>query len=92
MMGRPFADGNGKRRFMFDGFFKHLQLEEWKVSIEITHQMLQKLKGISREKFHIKEGVKKWVYVLDESAFDREPEVEQNILNFKTTNDKANEY
>ena len=92
MMGRPFADGNGKRRFMFDGFFKHLKLEEWKVSIEITHQMLQKLKGISREKFHIKEGVKKWVYVLDESAFDREPEVEQNILNFKTTNDKANEY
>ena len=92
MMGRPFADGNGKRRFMFDGFFKHLQLEEWKVSIEITHQMLQKLKGISREKFHIKEGVKKWVYVLNASAFDREPEVEQNILNFKTTNDKANEY
>jgi hypothetical protein len=77
---------------MFDGFFKHLQLQEWKTSVEITHQMLQKLKGISREKFHIKEGVKKWVYVVDESIFDREPEVEQNILNFKTGSGDKHDY
>ena len=83
MMGRPFSDGNGKRKFIFDGFYKHLQMEEWKVSIDLTHQMLQKCKGISREKFHIKEGVKKWVYVLDEVSFGREPEVEQDVLNFK---------
>jgi hypothetical protein len=54
--------------------------------------MLQKLKGISREKFHIKEGVKKWVYVVDESIFDREPEVEQNILNFKTGSGDKHDY
>jgi hypothetical protein len=92
LMGRPFSDGTGKRKFMFDGFYKHLQLEEWKASIDITHQMLQKQKGISREKFHIKEGVKKWVYVLDEQSFDREPEVEQSVLNFKTGDDNENEY
>lgn len=84
VMGRPFSDGNGKRKFIFDGLYKHLQMEEWKLSVDLTHQMLQKCKGISREKFHIKEGVKKWVYVLDEVAFGREPEVEQDILNFKT--------
>ena len=84
VMGRPFSDGNGKRKFIFDGFYKHLQMEEWKLSVDLTHQMLQKCKGISREKFHIKEGVKKWVYVLDEVAFGREPEVEQDILNFKS--------
>ena len=66
-----------------DRFYKHLQMEEWKLSIDLTHQMLQKCKGISREKFHIKEGVKKWVYVLDEVAFGREPEIEQEVLNFK---------
>ena len=32
----------------------------------------------------LKRGVKKWVYVLDEVAFGREPEVEQDILNFKS--------
>ena len=77
---------------MFNGFFKHLQLEEWKVSSDDTHQMIQRLKGISREKFHIKEGVKKWVYVVDESVFDREPEVEQDTLNFKTNSDKTHDY
>jgi hypothetical protein len=91
-MGRPFADGQGKRRFMFNGFFKHLQLEEWKVSSDDTHQMIQRLKGISREKFHIKEGVKKWVYVVDESVFDREPEVEQDTLNFKINNEETHDY
>jgi hypothetical protein len=54
--------------------------------------MIQRLKGISREKFHIKEGVKKWVYVVDESVFDREPEVEQDPLNFKTNSEETHEY
>ena len=54
--------------------------------------MIQRLKGISREKFHIKEGVKKWVYVVDESVFDREPEVEQDTLNFKINNEETHDY
>ena len=69
-----------------------MQLEEWKVSSDDTHQMIQRLKGISREKFHIKEGVKKWVYVVDESVFDREPEVEQDTLNFKINNEETHDY
>ena len=40
----------------------------------------------------IKKIIKKWVYVVDESIFDREPEVEQNILNFKTGSGDKHDY
>jgi hypothetical protein len=43
--------------------------------------MLKKLKGLSREKFHIEKNNKKWVYVLDSNAFNKE-EVEQDDIDF----------
>ena len=45
----------------------------------LPHQMLKKIPGITRDKFHIKEGVKRWVYVLHKEQFDNEPEVEQEV-------------
>jgi hypothetical protein len=40
--------------------------------------MLKKMKGVSREKFHIEENVKKWVYVLDSEEFkNKEPEQDE---------------
>ena len=41
--------------------------------------MLKKIPGITRDKFHIKEGVKRWVYVLHKEQFDNEPATEQEV-------------
>ena len=43
--------------------------------------MLKKLKGISREKFHIEGNNKRWVYVLDSDSFNKE-EIEQDEVDF----------
>ena len=34
--------------------------------------MLKKTEGVSREKFHIDENVKKWVYVIDPEVIKKE--------------------
>ena len=80
-MGRPFEDEKSIR-FTFGDFWKYLKSDEWETTSDLTHQMLKKINGISREKFHIKEGVKRWVYVLNKEVFEQEPEVEQEIPDF----------
>jgi hypothetical protein len=45
--------------------------------------MLKKIPGITREKFHIKEGVKRWVYVVNKEKFEEEPEIEQEIPDYE---------
>ena len=50
---------------------------------DLTHQMLKKMKSLSREKFHIEKNNKRWVYVLDEKLFKKEEiEPEQDNLDF----------
>ena len=80
LFNRPYHE-NGKVRFIFDGFFKYLKTNEWSIGEDLTHQMLKKLKGLSREKFHIEKNNKRWVYVLDSSAFNKE-EIEQDDIDF----------
>ena len=77
---RPYHEA-GKVRFIFDGFFKYLKTHDWNIGEDLTHQMLKKLKGISREKFHIEGNNKRWVYVLDSDSFNKE-EIEQDEVDF----------
>ena len=44
--------------------------------------MLKKIFGVTREKFHIKEGVKRWVYVVNKEQFDNEPETKQEVAEY----------
>jgi hypothetical protein len=53
----------------------------WTIGEDLTHQMLKKLKGISREKFHIEKNYKRWVYVLEAKQFKNE-ELEPDELDF----------
>jgi len=68
-------------RFIFNGFYKYLKTNDWSTGEDITHQMLKKMKGIGREKFHIEENVKKWVYVLDIEEF-KNKEIEHEDIDF----------
>ncbi len=53
------------------------------MGVDLTHQMLKKMKALSREKFHIEKNNKKWVYVLDEKLFMKEEiEPEQDRIDF----------
>jgi hypothetical protein len=77
LFNRPYHE-EGKVRFIFSGFYKFLKTNDWSIGEDITHQMLKKMKGVSREKFHIEENVKKWVYVLDSEEFkNKEPEQDE---------------
>jgi hypothetical protein len=51
--------------------------------------MLKKVTGVTREKFHVKEGVKRWVYVVDKEKFDIEPETEQEIPDYTNKEDES---
>ena len=43
---------------------------------------VKKIFGVTREKFHIKEGVKRWVYVVNKEQFDNEPETKQEVAEY----------
>ena len=82
LFSRPYHE-DGKVRFIFEGFFKFLKTNDWNMGEDITHQMLKKMKSLSREKFHIEKNNKRWVYVLDEKLFKKEEiEPEQDNLDF----------
>ena len=59
-----------------------LNADEWNINADITHQMLKKVTGVTREKFHVKEDVKRWVYIVNKEKFDPEPETEQEISDY----------
>jgi len=88
LLGRPFEDDT-TIRFTFNDFFKYLKSDEWSINADITHQMLKKVTGITREKFHIKEGVKRWVYIVDKEKFNSEPETEQEIPDYTNKEDES---
>jgi|TARA_R100000093_G_scaffold32721_1_gene17587 hypothetical protein len=88
LLGRPFEDETFIR-FTFNDFFKYLKSDEWSINADITHQMLKKVTGVTREKFHVKEGVKRWVYVVDKEKFDIEPETEQEIPDYTNKEDES---
>jgi hypothetical protein len=82
LFNRPYHE-DGKVRFIFEGFFKYLKTNDWNIGEDLTHQMLKKMKALSREKFHIEKNNKKWVYVLDEKLFKKEEiEPEQDHIDF----------
>ena len=81
LLGRPYEDDTAIR-FTFNDFFKYLKADDWNITSDLTHQMLKKIPGVAREKFHIKEGVKRWVYVVNKEKFEEEPEVKQDVPNF----------
>jgi hypothetical protein len=82
LFNRPYHE-DGKVRFIFEGFFKYLKTNDWNIGEDLTHQMLKKMKALSREKFHIEKNNKKWVYVLDEKLFKKEEmEPEQDRIDF----------
>ena len=82
LFNRPYHE-DGKVRFIFEGFFKYLKTNDWNMGEDLTHQMLKKMKALSREKFHIEKNNKKWVYVLDEKLFMKEEiEPEQDRIDF----------
>ena len=68
LLGRPFED-ESSIKFTFGDFFKYIKADEWNITADVTHQMLKKIPGITRDKFHIKEGVKRWVYVSQSRSF-----------------------
>ena len=74
---------------VFGDFFKYLKSDDWIITSDLTHQMLKKINGVSREKFHIKEGVKRWVYVLNKETFESEPEVQQEVSDFTNKEESA---
>ena len=43
--------------------------------------MLKKMDGLSREKFHVDENIKKWVYVADAEIIKRET-IEPDDMDF----------
>jgi hypothetical protein len=49
--------------------------------------MIKKLSGISREKFHISDEQKRWVYVLDSTKFNSQ-EIKGGEIDFEQ-NDKV---
>ena len=51
-------------------------------------QMLKKMNGLSREKFHVDENIKKWVYVVDAETIKRET-IEQDDMDFNTGEDES---
>tara|TARA_R110000737_G_scaffold282002_3_gene288636 strand:- start:1746 stop:3347 length:1602 start_codon:yes stop_codon:yes gene_type:complete len=87
LFGKPYHenDPNTKEvvrvKFMFDYFYKFLKTNSWETTENTTHQMIKKLAGISREKFHITDDTKKWVYVLEVKEFHSE-EVKQDDMDF----------
>ena len=82
LFNRPYHE-DGKVRFIFEGFFKFLKTNDWSMGEDLTHQMLKKMKALSREKFHIEQNNKRWVYVLDEKLFKKEEiEPEQDNIDF----------
>ena len=82
LFSRPYHE-DGKVRFIFEGFFKFLKTNDWSMGEDLTHQMLKKMKALSREKFHIEQNNKRWVYVLDEKLFKKEEiEPEQDNIDF----------
>jgi hypothetical protein len=82
LLGRPFEDEKSIK-FTFNDFFKYLKSDDWSITPDLTHQMLKKIPGITREKFHIKEGVKRWVYVVNKEKFEEEPEIEQEVPDYE---------
>ena len=87
-MGRPFED-EAAIRFIFNDFFKYLKSDEWSINADITHQMLQKVTVVTREKFHVKEDVKRWVYVVDKENFDPEPETQQEVSDYSNKEEES---
>jgi len=53
-------------------FYKFLKTNDWEINKDLTHQMLKKINGVSREKFHITADVKRWVYVIDPTEIKKE--------------------
>jgi hypothetical protein len=90
LFGRPFHEEIDKVlyvKFMFDPFYKFLKTNNWEPTENITHQMIKKLEGISREKLHIDDQQKKWVYVLDAKKFNSQ-EIKGDEVDFEQ-NDKV---
>ena len=81
LFGRPYHGEEGKVKFTFDPFYKFLRTNDWEISKDLTHQMLKKMDGISREKLHVDANIKKWVYVTDVEIIKRET-VEQDDIDF----------
>ena len=52
--------------------------------------MLKKMDGLSRERFHVDENIKKWVYVVDIKTIKRET-VQQDDMDF-TPNEEESPY
>jgi hypothetical protein len=50
--------------------------------------MLKKMAGFSREKFHVDENIKKWVYVADTEIIKRET-VEQDDMDFTPSEEES---
>ena len=88
LLGRPFED-EAAIRFTFNDFFKYLKSDEWSINADITHQMLKKVTGVTREKFHVKEDVKRWVYVVNKEKFDPEPETEQEVSDYSNKEEES---
>jgi len=72
LFGRPFHEEKGPVRFTFEPFYKFLKTNDWEINKDLTHQMLKKTSGVSREKFHITEDVKRWVYVINPEEIKKE--------------------
>ena len=51
LFGRPYHGEEGKVKFTFDPFYKFLKTNDWEITKDLTHQMLKKMDGLSREKF-----------------------------------------
>ena len=81
LFGRPYHGEKGKVKFTFDPFYKFLKTNDWDITKDLTHQMLKKMNGLSREKFHVDENIKKWVYVVNVEIIKRE-KVEQDDMDF----------
>mgnify|MGYP003637664557 FL=1 len=72
LFGRPFHEEKGPVRFTFEPFYKFLKTNDWEINKDLTHQMLKKINGVSREKFHITADVKRWVYVINPEEIKKE--------------------
>ena len=88
LLGRPFED-EAAIRFTFNDFFKYLKSDEWSINADITHQMLKKITGVTREKFHVKDDVKRWVYLVDKEKFDPEPETQQEVSDYSNKEEES---
>ena len=81
--GSPYYDENKKSiYFQFDSFFKHLKQNNWNATENDTHSMLKGTEGVSREKIHLEGNVKRWVYVVNETLFEKEDEIKQSAVEF----------